>query len=77
MNQIPSILLDTRPLLLLIEDIKLLVTHKYKLITYDIESMYTNLDTKLCKTHCPKQFMLHKDKLHYPITYRNINFQIC
>lgn len=52
MVQIPNVLLDTTHFLILLKNIKLEENTKYALVTYDVDSMYTNLQVKRCKDFC-------------------------
>ncbi len=52
MAQIPSVLLDTTHFLILLQNLKLDKHKKYALVTFDIDSMYTNLQVNRCKQFC-------------------------
>lgn len=53
---IPNLIIDTNHLLLLLDNVQLCKNEKHALITYDINSMYTNLKRQNCKTFCLKAF---------------------
>lgn len=56
MAQIPNVLLDTTHFLILLQELKLCEDRKYALVTYDIDSMYTNLQVNRCKQFCIKGY---------------------
>jgi hypothetical protein len=66
MNYIPNLILDTTHFLILLKHLKLNIEHKYSLITFDVDNMYTNLDVKSCKYHCCNEFENHKNTLSLP-----------
>lgn len=56
MCTLPSILLDTTHFLILLNEISLEDNRKYVLVTYDVDSMYTNLNVNNCKKFCTKAY---------------------
>lgn len=56
MAQIPNVLLDTTHFLILLRELKLSEHKKYALVTFDIDSMYTNLRASRCKSFCLKGY---------------------
>lgn len=52
MAQIPNVLLDTTHFLILLQELNLCKHKRYALVTFDIDSMYTNLQVSRCKKFC-------------------------
>lgn len=67
MCNIPGILLDTTHFLHVLDSIQLEPNKTYALITYDIDSMYTNLNVNRCKQFCMLEFMKYKALHKLPI----------
>ncbi|XP_035706971.1 uncharacterized protein LOC110848809 [Folsomia candida] len=75
MNLIPSLILDTRHFLLLLNNLTLPKNRNLVLLTYDIESMYTNLDVNLCKKHCLNKYLKFKGTSSVPYKFSSYQFQ--
>ncbi len=61
MCEIPGVLLDTTHFLILLNNIQLQADRKYVLLTYDIDSMYTNLQVNRCKNFCIEAYKNYTD----------------
>jgi len=59
---LPGILIDTTHFLHVLHEVQLDPLKKYSLLTYDIDSMYTNLNVNRCKYFCMKEFRKYKEQ---------------
>jgi len=68
MNFVPNLLLDTSHLILLLNELTLDPCNNYMIVTYDICSMYTNLNIQSSINHCICDFIKYQNVLSNPFT---------
>lgn len=64
---IPTLIIDTPHLLMLLNNLTLQPNRKYCLIAADIQSMYQELPIQVCKESCMSYYELHNNEVKIPI----------